>query len=51
VGNAVVDANKTLTFEWGYDSSFNTNTGITQIQGAFTAKNKTVIRSGTIRAK
>ena len=46
-----VDAGKTLTFEWGYDSNFNTNTGVTQVDGTFRAKNKTIIRSGTIRAK
>ncbi len=46
-----VDAGKTLTFEWGYDSGFNTNTGVTQVQGTFRAKNKTIIRSGAIRAR
>jgi YD repeat-containing protein len=46
-----VDAGKTLTFEWGYDSNFNTNTGVTRVQGTFRAKGKTIIRSGTIRAK
>ncbi len=46
-----VDAGKTLTFQWGYDAGFNTNTGVTQVQGTFRAKNKTIIRSGAIRAK
>jgi len=51
VGKIIVNANKTLTFEWGYDSAFAGKTGVTQVQGSFTAKHKTVIRSGTIRAK
>lgn len=51
VGNTIVNANKMLTFEWGYDSAFAANTGVTQVQGSFIARHKTVIRSGTIRAK
>lgn len=51
VGNAMVNADKTLIFEWGYNSDFAANTGVTQVQGSFTAKHKTVIRSGTLRAK
>ena len=48
---AAVDAGKTLYFEWGYDSTFESNTGITEIRGRFIAKDKTIIRSGTLRGK
>ncbi len=46
-----VDAGKTLYFEWGYDSAFESNTGITEFRGRFIAKDKTIIRSGTLRGK
>ncbi len=47
-----VDAGKTLYIEFGYDADFNDNKGgVTEIKGTFIAKDKTVIRSGIIRAK
>jgi len=46
-----VDEGKSLTFEWGYNPEFTSNTGVTEIRGSFTAKDRTVIRSGTVRAK
>ena len=50
-GDITVDAGKALTIEWGYDSGFKSNAGVTRVQGTFTARDKTVIRSGTIRAR
>jgi hypothetical protein len=49
--NVSVDAGKTLTFEWGYNAAFTSNSGVTEIKGSFTARDKTIIKSGTIRAK
>ncbi len=50
--DTTVDAGKTLYIEFGYDADFNNNQGgVTEIKGTFTAKDKTVIRSGIIRAK
>ncbi len=47
-----VDAAKTLYIEFGYDANFTGNDGgVTRIQGSFTAKDKTIIRSGTIRVR
>ncbi len=48
---ATVDTGKTLYFEWGYDSAFESNIGVTEINGQFVAKDKTIIRSGTLRGK
>lgn len=50
-GDITVDEGKTLTIEWGYNENFSSNTGVTEVQGTFTAKDKTIIRSGTIQAK
>jgi len=51
-GNTVMDPAGTRYIEFGYDANFTGNVGgVTEIKGAFTAKDKTVIRSGTIRAK
>ena len=50
--DTTVDVGKTVYIEFGYNADFTNNDGgVTEIQGTFTAKDKTVIRSGTIRAK
>ena len=49
--DTTVDAGKTLTIEWGYNADFTSNTGVTEIQGTFTARDKTIIRSGILRGK
>jgi len=50
--DTTVDAGKTLYIEFGYDADFTSNDGgVTEIQGTFTAKDKTILRSGTIKAK
>jgi parallel beta-helix repeat protein len=51
-GNTVVDPAGTCYIEFGYDAEFTSNAGgVTKVQGTFTARDKTVIRSGTIRAE
>ena len=50
-GDTTVGPGQILTIFWGYNSNFSAITGATQIEGRFTAKNKTIIRGGTIRAK
>ncbi|MFO7602141.1 MAG: hypothetical protein R6X27_20365 [Candidatus Desulfacyla sp.] len=51
-GNTVMDPAGTLHVEFGYDANFTSNAGgVTEIQGTFTAKDKTIIRSGTIRGR
>jgi len=51
-GNTVMDPSGTRYIEFGYDAKFTSNAGgVTEIQGTFTAKDKSIIRSGTLRAK
>ena len=51
-GDTVVDPAGTVFIQWGYDADFKSNVGrVTEIQGKFTARERTVIQSGTIRAK
>lgn len=51
-GNTVMDPAGTLSIEFGYDAGFTGNKGgVTEVEGTFTAKDRTIIRSGTIRAR
>ncbi len=51
-GDTVMDPAGTRYIEFGYDANFTSNVGgVTEIQGTFTAKDKTIIRSGTIRGR
>jgi len=51
-GDTVMDPAGTWHIEFGYDANFSSNVGgATEIQGTFTAKDKSIIRSGTIRGR
>jgi hypothetical protein len=50
-GNTVMDPAGTLSIEFGYDAKFTSNLGgVTEVQ-TFTARDKTIIRSGTIKGR
>ncbi|MFO7599210.1 MAG: hypothetical protein R6X27_05300 [Candidatus Desulfacyla sp.] len=50
-GDTVMDPAGTLYIEFGHDANFTSNVGgVTEVQ-TFTARDKTIIRSGTIRGR